>query len=108
MTYLLMSVPFVAVGMVVFALGAVRASRRHDLPQYLRGWAGAAACLLILTAIFDNAMMAAGFFDFGDGHTTGIRLGLIPLEDLLYPAVGSLLLAGALELLDGRGRGERA
>ncbi|WP_110590446.1 lycopene cyclase domain-containing protein [Microbacterium suaedae] len=102
MTYLLMSVPFAAAGLLVFSLGALRASRRRDLPRYLRGWAGTMVCLLILTVVFDNAMMAAGLFDYGEGHTTGIRWGLIPLEDLLYPSVGSLLLAGALELLEDR------
>ncbi|MFC7375817.1 MULTISPECIES: lycopene cyclase domain-containing protein [unclassified Brachybacterium] len=107
MTYLLMSLPFIIVGLIVFAVGAANAHGRGRLRTYVTTWAATTACLTILTAIFDNIMMAAGLFDFGHGHTLGWRLGLMPLEDFLYPVVGSLLLAGVRELLASRQRGAR-
>lgn len=98
MTYLLMSLPFAVVGLVVFALGAITAHRRHVIRRYLASWALALLALLILTAVFDNVMMAAGFFDYGPDQISGLRLGLMPWEDFLYPIAGALLLAGVWEM----------
>ena len=64
--------------------------------------------LLVLTAVFDNVMIAAGFFEYAEEGVTGIRFVLMPVEDFLYPLAGALLLAGAWELLSGtRPRTER-
>lgn len=100
MTYLLMSTPFVGVGLVVFLLGALHARRRRITRRYLSSWAATTIVLLILTAIFDNVMMAAGFFDYGTEQISGVRLLLMPVEDFLYPIAGALLLAGVWQLLD--------
>lgn len=101
MTYLFMSLPFIAVALLVFRLGAEHARRRRELETYLSSWAVATASLVVLTVIFDNVMMAAGFFDYGVEHISGVRLGLIPIEDLLYPIAGALLLSGAWQMLAG-------
>lgn len=101
MTYLVMSLPFVGVALLVFLLGALRARRQHGVRRFLAGWAAATAALVILTAVFDNAMMAVGFFDYGPEAISGVRLWLVPLEDFLYPLAGALLLSGAWELLGG-------
>jgi lycopene cyclase domain-containing protein len=107
MTYLLISLPFIAVALIVFGVGTLHARRRRSLGSYLASWAVATASLVLLTVIFDNVMMAAGFFDYGVEHISGVRLGLIPVEDLLYPVAGALLLAGCWQLLGGsRERGE--
>ena len=103
MTYLLMSIPFLTVGLVVFLLGAAHARRRGSLSRYLSAWAAATTVLVILTAIFDNVMIAAGLFDFGADEVSGVRLGLMPLEDFLYPIVGALLLSGLWQLLEKEG-----
>ncbi|WP_426186995.1 lycopene cyclase domain-containing protein [Microbacterium sp. TWP3-1-2b2] len=104
MTYLLMSVPFIVIALIVFGLGALHARRRDAVGLYLSAWAVATASLIVLTVIFDNVMMAAGFFDYGVEHISGVRLGLIPVEDLLYPVAGALLLSGTWEMLGGAGR----
>lgn len=101
MTYLLMSIPFLAAGLIVFLIGARHARRRGTGRQYLAAWGAATAALLVLTAIFDNVMMAAGFFDYGAGHITGIRFVLMPVEDFVYPLAGALLLAGVWQLVGG-------
>jgi lycopene cyclase domain-containing protein len=102
MTYLLMSLPFVGVALVMFVLGAVHARRHGSSAIYLSAWAATTASLIILTVVFDNVMMAAGFFDYGVEHISGVRLGLIPIEDLMYPIAGALLLSGAWQMLSGR------
>ncbi|SEB91324.1 lycopene cyclase domain-containing protein [Paramicrobacterium humi] len=99
MTYLLMSVPFIVIAGVVFAIGCRHAAALGGIRPYLLSWAAAAVTLLVLTAVFDNAMMAAGLFDYGADKISGARLGLMPLEDFLYPLAGSLLLAGLWQLL---------
>ena len=106
MTYLLMSMPFIAAGLAMFAFGALRAHRHDGIRRYIVSWGLATIVLLILTAVFDNIMMAAGFFDYGPDRISGLRLGLMPVEDFLYPIAGSLLLAGTWEVLGARRRKE--
>lgn len=110
MTYLLMSLPSLGVGVVVFAIGGVHARRRGAVRRYFSSWAAATVALLVLTAVFDNVMMAAGFFDYGSEQISGLRLGLMPIEDFLYPLAGALLLSGVWQLLNGpretRGHGD--
>lgn len=109
MTYLLMSLPFIGIGLIVFIAGAVHARGRGSVRRYFSSWAVATAALLVLTAVFDNVMMAAGFFDYGVDEISGLRFGLMPVEDFLYPLAGALLLAGAWQLLGGnQDRSERS
>lgn len=101
MTYLLLSLPFLGVGLVVFLLGGVVARRGGVARAYVTSWAAATVLLLVLTAVFDNIMIAAGFFDYREDGISGIRLGLMPIEDFFYPVAGALLLAGAWQLIGG-------
>ena len=106
MTYLLMSLPFVGISLIVFAIGAVHARRRHAGRRYFSSWGAATVALLFLTGVFDNVMMAAGFFDYGTEQISGLRLGLMPVEDFLYPVAGALLLCGVWQLLTGPGEAQ--
>ena len=99
MTYLLISLPFVGAGLAVFLIGLVVARRRGDGRAFVASWAVATIALLVLTAVFDNVMIAAGFFEYADGGISGIRFVLMPVEDFLYPLAGALLIAGVWELL---------
>lgn len=101
MTYLVMSLPFIGVGLIFFAVGMFHANHRGTLRRYLASWAAATAALLVLTAVFDNVMMAAGFYGYGTDEISGLQLGLMPLEDFLYPIAGALLLSGVWQLLSG-------
>ncbi|WP_314146359.1 lycopene cyclase domain-containing protein [uncultured Leifsonia sp.] len=104
MTYLLISVVFLAVAAVVLA---VALARRPDRAALLRRWWPAAlitgVALAVLTAVFDNLMIGAGLMWYTDANTSGVRLGLVPIEDFAYPLAGLLLLP-ALWLLLGRRR----
>ena len=67
--------------------------------------AGAAALLVLLTAVFDNLMIASGIMTYGERGLSGVRVGLAPLEDFAYPVAGALLLPALWLLLSGpRGR----
>lgn len=96
MTYLVLSAVFLAVAATVAAIGARRAPRRHWPAVIVSG-----GILVVLTVVFDSIMIAAGLFDYGDAHISGVRLWLAPVEDLAYPIAGVLLLSGLWNLLDG-------
>ena len=51
------------------------------------------AIFLGLTLIFDNAMCAAGLFDYPSEPRSGVMLGFAPIEDLLYAAAFALFAA---------------
>ncbi|MCU1431998.1 MAG: prenyltransferase, partial [Actinotalea sp.] len=56
----------------------------------------------LMTAVFDNLMIAAGLFEYGESKLAGLSIGLAPVEDLAYPLAGVLLLPALWHLL-GRG-----
>ena len=52
---------------------------------------------VVLTAVFDNVMIAAGLFDLRPAtHLAGLRIGLRPVEDFAYPLAGAPAAARAL------------
>ncbi len=72
---------------------------------------GAAGCttavVLVLTAVFDNLMIAAGLFTYSPDHTSGVSVGLAPLEDFAYPVAAVLLLPSLWILLGKRAEKRR-
>ena len=97
MSYLLLSVAFLAVAVVVAAIGWRRAPREHGLAVLI-----SALVLVLLTVAFDSIMIAAGLFDYAEAQIWGVRVGLAPVEDLAYPVAGVLLLSGVWNLLQRR------
>lgn len=91
MSYASLAVPFVGLATAVLVAAVVlrRPSRR---------WWGATAltlvALLVLTAIFDNLMIALDLFRYDDAITSGLRLGLAPIEDFAWPLAAGLGLPG--------------
>ncbi len=103
MTYLLIDLVFLAVAAAVLILALVRAPDRARLVR--RWWLPALAAgvvLIVLTIVFDNAMIAAGLMTYTSGAVTGARVGLVPVEDLAYPVAGLLLVSGLWILLRRR------
>ena len=49
--------------------------------------------LSLLTIVFDNIMISLGLFGYGNGTLLGAYIGLMPIEDLAYPAIAVLLIA---------------
>ncbi len=94
MTYLLITLPFFAVTLAVTLASTVR-------PRFARRMGASAltaAVLVVLTAVFDNLMIAAGLFTYPAEHLTGLRVGLAPIEDFAYPICAAFLVPAVCAL----------
>ena len=61
-----------------------------------------AVVLLVLTAVFDNVMIAAGLFWYNPERISGAFIGSAPLEDFAYALAAVLLLPALWVLLEKR------
>ncbi len=105
MTYLLISLPFLAAAVVVGLVGlpAGAAARR-------RRWLAigvATIALLVLTAVFDTLIIANGIVAYDDAHRVGLAIGLAPVEDFAYPLAGVLLVPAIWTIAHRWGRTRR-
>ena len=80
---------------------AVAAALAHRAPRW-RAIALAVVPLLVLTAIFDNLMIALGLFSYNGEHISGAFIGLAPLEDFAYTIAVVVLLPSLWHLLGTR------
>ena len=106
MTYLLLSLVFLAVAAAALIVAVALAPDRARLVR--RWWAPlliAAVVVLALTAVFDNIMIGAGLMTYTEANISGARLGLVPLEDFTYPLAALLLLPALWLLTRRRGSG---
>lgn len=101
MTFWELNAVFLGVAAAVLVLAAVagRVRARHAVAV-----AVTTGVLWILTAVFDNLMIASGLFDYGHHRLGGAYIGLAPLEDFAYPLGAALLLPGLWLLLAGSRR----
>ncbi|ALE92513.1 hypothetical protein AOC05_09625 [Arthrobacter alpinus] len=103
MNFSQLNVIFVAVAVLVMVTALAQHRGETGRRAVIAVVVGTIAVLIVLTAIFDNLMIASGLFDYA-GHTlNGIHVGLAPIEDFAYPIAAGLLLPG-LWLLFTRGR----
>lgn len=96
----MLSVPFLCAAAAFAALTWRRRPRHHAKSLLV-----AAVALTVLTAVFDSAMIAAGFFTYGEQQLLGPRIALAPIEDFGYPAV-ALLVVASIWSLSGPARSE--
>ena len=101
MSFLELNVVFVSLAALVLVLAVV--GRGIGAGRVVGAVAVSFLILAVLTAVFDNVMIASGLFDYGQGTLTGARVGLAPLEDFAYPLAGVLLLPGLWILLSRKG-----
>jgi len=95
-TYAVLLAPLLVAAAIVTAV-ALRRDRR--------GWlalAIAAAILLVLTAVFDTAMIAADLFRYDEALLLGARVGLAPVEDLAYALIALGVVVALWRLLPSR------
>ena len=93
MTYLLLCAVFVGGALVAAAvLRRGSAYKRPSGRTSLAALGMAAGALVLLTAVFDNVMIAVGLFAYDDAHISGIRIGAAPVEDFAYPLAAVILL----------------
>ncbi len=102
MTYALIVVPFVLLTLIV----VLATLRRPGFGRRMTASAIAAGVLVVLTAVFDNLMIAAGLFTYPDEHLSGLRVGLAPVEDFSYAVCAAFLVPAAFVLLTPRRAGE--
>lgn len=116
MTYWLLNAVFLAAAAAVALAAVLVRGRRHtpaETGARRQRTAGTAVvltllALCVLTAVFDNIMIAAGLFEYSAEHTSGWRIGLAPLEDFAYVLAAALLLPALWTLLPaGRRRARR-
>ncbi|OFL68014.1 lycopene cyclase domain-containing protein [Brevibacterium sp. HMSC063G07] len=84
MTYTLLNACFL-IPAALLAWGA-----RKRIPT--RPWLLTAAVLIVLTIIFDNLMIGVGLFYYSPETSSGITIGLMPIEDLSYTVFAVLVL----------------
>lgn len=101
MTYALLILPFAAVTLAV----TLATIPRPGFGPRMAASALAAVVLVVLTAVFDNVMIAAGLFTYPDEHISGLRLGLAPLEDFSYPVCAAFLVPAVFTILSPRRTG---
>jgi len=106
MTYVWLSLAFLAGAVLVAVVAVVRAARRASVrPVRLRLGLPAASVVLsglvlfVLTAVFDNVMIAVGLMTYAAAYITGLHVGSAPLEDFAYPLAAVLLLPSLWLLL---------
>ena len=103
MTYWLINLPFLlASGLVIAAAVASRRSPRV-MPLLV-----AAGVMMVLTAVFDNAIIGFGIVDYDESLISGLRLGFAPIEDFSYTLAALLAIPAAWHLLSPRNKTEPA
>jgi lycopene cyclase domain-containing protein len=103
MSYIVLATSLLVLAVVVRLVGAA-VLRRRDERIPLRPTLLAGLVLTVLTLVFDNLMIAAGLFQYADAHISGIKLGLVPIEDLSYPIALVIALPAVWALLPRRDR----
>jgi lycopene cyclase domain-containing protein len=87
----------------VVALVAVAAGVSRRAPRW-RAVGLAAIPLVILTAVFDNVIVGTGVVAYDADRISGLRLGVMPIEDFAYAIAAVVLLPSLWMLLTPRKR----
>ena len=97
MTYWLLNAVFLA----VVAAVAVAAVLGRRSPR----WTSMGLVLIVvvvLTAAFDNVMIAVGLVGYSASRISGVFVGVAPVEDFAYAIAAVVLLPSLWTLLGGR------
>jgi lycopene cyclase domain-containing protein len=99
MTYWIINIPFLLGAALVLA--ASIAVRRA--PRAVAWWI-AAAVMMTLTAVFDNAIIGFGLVDYDPALISGVRLGFAPIEDFAYTLAALLIVPALWHMMEPRVR----
>ncbi|WP_378144104.1 lycopene cyclase domain-containing protein [Cnuibacter sp. UC19_7] len=106
MTYWALNSFFLAVVAAVGIVAVVSLARRRSAS--LRRTLGAGAIglgvLLVMTAVFDNVMIAVGLVAYAPDRISGAFIGIAPVEDFAYAIAAAVLLPSLWVLLEPRAR----
>jgi lycopene cyclase domain-containing protein len=96
MTYWLLNLPFLAAAAAV----AVAAALARRAPRW-RSVGLTAIVVLVLTAVFDNVLVATGIVGYDPDRISGVLVGVAPIEDFAYAIAAVVLLPSLWALLGG-------
>ena len=105
MTYAALALVLVALATVAAIAGARRLPTRDARRRHWIAVAIASLILVILTAIFDNVMIASDLYAYGAAGTSGVTVWLAPIEDFAYPVACALGVPGVWLLMTQGSRG---
>ena len=100
MTYLALNALFLLAVVAIVLLTVLRFRKRGGGIRWL-ALVTAAAVVLLMTAVFDNVMIAVGLVGYDPDRISGLRVGVAPIEDFAY-AIAAVLLLPALWHLTSR------
>ena len=100
MRYAVFATALVVVAAVIAMLGARRINSKGARRRHWAAVAITVGVVAMLTAVFDNVMIHAGLFWYDAATTSGLRLGVAPVEDFSYAIAASLALPGLWLLLE--------
>lgn len=98
MTYALIIIPFALITLGVTLWSA----RRPGMRERMLASTVSAVVLVILTAVFDNVMISSGLVAYPEGTSSGIRIGVAPIEDFSYAICAAYLVPAVYALLPTR------
>ena len=90
--------PYTQLSLLIIAISAalglvaIVVLRRQQRPIPFQSLMVCTLVMLVLTVIFDNLMIAVDLYRYPVENFSGLRLGLMPLEDLSYPLAVCLVL----------------
>jgi lycopene cyclase domain-containing protein len=96
MTYAGLNLIFLAVAAIA-ALSTLRGRQWLTVAKVL-------APMLVLTAIFDNAIIATGIVAYDPSIISGVKIGVAPIEDFGYTVAAALLLPTIWFFLEKRNK----
>ncbi|MDK8172893.1 lycopene cyclase domain-containing protein [Curtobacterium citreum] len=107
-TYALLALPFFAVVAVVAVVAGAVARRRAPGGAAARGSRRVAVAtsvvagiaLLVMTIVFDNVIVGTGVVAYDASLISGLKIGVIPVEDLAYSIAAVVLLPSLWVLFD--------
>jgi len=94
--YWLLNLPFLG----AVALVALAALLTRRAPRW-RAVGLTAAVLLVMTAVFDNVLVATGIVGYDPDRISGVLVGVAPIEDFAYAIAAVVLLPSLWTLLGG-------
>lgn len=97
MTYWLINLPFLVVAALVLGAALGRGAAPRALP-----WVISATVMMMLTAVFDNAIIGTGLVAYDSELLSGVMVGLAPVEDFAYTVAALMMIPALWHLLEPR------
>jgi lycopene cyclase domain-containing protein len=98
MSYWALNAIFLAAVAVVAIIAVVRTRRPWVAVAITLG------VLLVISAVFDNAMIGVGLVGYDRAKISGVFIGIAPIEDFAYAIAAAVLLPSLWVLTEGRRR----